>query len=110
MPATRYAYFVGQPVQGKSEQLISQLQAIVAGFAKLPGVQSAQLELPRYFEPGAPQIYAAVRISFNTLEDIDIALATPERQRLRQEFVENVAPLFDGTISHINYEAQEFAA
>lgn len=108
MPATRYAYFVGQPVQGKSEQLISQLQAIVAGFAKLPGVQSAQLERPRHFDPGAPQIYATIRISFKTLEDIDIALASPERQRLRQEFVDKIVPLFEGTVSHINYQAQEF--
>jgi hypothetical protein len=29
-------------------------------------------------------------------------------KRVRQEFQANVAPLFEGTISHINYEGQEF--
>jgi hypothetical protein len=108
MPATRYAYFIGQPVEGKAEQFFSHLEQTVAGFSKLPGVKSAQLERPCYFETGAPEIYATVRISFNSLDDIEAALATPERQRLRAEFKANVAPLFEGTISHINYEAKEF--
>ncbi len=110
MPATRCAYFLGRPVEGKSEQLMQSLGAIVTGFAALPGVTSAQLERPSYFESDALDIYAVVRLSFDSLEDIDVALAAPERQRLRRQFAERILPLFQGTVTHVNYTAEEYRA
>jgi len=107
MPATRYAYFIGRPAEGKSEQFMQALSAVAAGFATLPGVRSAQLERPYFFESEALDVYAAIRLSFDRPEDIDAALATPERQQLRRQFVEQVLPLFQGVVTHINYSADE---
>lgn len=107
MPATRYAYFIGRPIEGKSEQFLQELDDIVTGFSALPGVRSAQLERPYYFETDELDIYATVRISFDRPEDIDAALATPKRQELRARFAERVKPLFDGAITHINYNGTE---
>jgi len=108
MPATRYAYLLGKPVEGKSEQFLHELSEIVAGFSSLPGVQSAQLERPYYFETNDLDIYATVRISFESTEAIEAALATTRRQELRAQFAERVKPLFEGVVTHINYESTEF--
>ncbi|WP_397473268.1 hypothetical protein [Pusillimonas sp.] len=107
MPATRYAYFIGRPIEGQSEQFMQELSAIVTGFSTLPGVKSAQLERPYYFESDELDIYAAVRLSFDSPKDIDAALATTRRQELRAQFAERVKPLFEGVITHINYEGDE---
>lgn len=108
MPATRYAYFIGKPVEGKSDEFLEELGAIVRGFSTLPGVRSAQLEKPYYFETDDLAIYATVRISFDSTEDIETALATPERQELRTRFAQRVKPLFDGVVTHINYDSTEY--
>lgn len=108
MPATRYAYFLGRPIEGKSEQFLHELGEVVAGFSGLPGVVSAQLERPYYFETDDLDIYATVRISFESSEAIDVALATTRRQELRAQFAERVKPLFNGVVTHINYESTEF--
>lgn len=108
MPATRYAYFIGRPVEGKSELFLQELNAIVAGFSTLPGVRSAQLERPYYFETDDLDIYTTVRISFDTVEDIEAALATTKRQELRAQFTQRVKPLFQGIVTHINYESAEY--
>jgi len=110
MPATRYAYFIGRPVEGKSEQFLQALSDIVAGFSTLPGVRSAQLERPYYYESDELDIYAAVRISFDGPQDIEAALATPKRQELRAQFAERVKPLFSGIVTHINYNGDEHLA
>lgn len=106
---TRYAYFMGQPKAGAEDQFMAGLEAATAQYAGLPGVRSARLEIPETIDDGAPAIFASIRMAFDSAADIEIALASPERQLVRAAFVSQVLPLFEGTVAHINSGGREFA-
>lgn len=99
---TRYAYFIGRPVEGASQQFVSALRAAAAEYADLPRVRSVYLDLPVAIDEGAPPIFASIRLTFGSAADIDAALASPERQLARALFADKVLPLFDGKVVHIN--------
>ena len=53
-------------------------------------------------------IACQIIVEFNSLADVDRMLASPERQALRSRVLE-VAALFEGAISHIDYATGEHA-
>lgn len=106
---TRNAFFLGQPVAGSEEQFRAGLETGTAAYAKLPGVRSARLEFPLARDAGAPNIYATIRMVFASAADIEHALASPERQRVRAAFADAVMPLFEGTVAHVNSSGIDFA-
>jgi hypothetical protein len=76
---------------------------LVPALQRLPGVDSARSLWPRRLEDAPPNIACQILVEFSGLGRVDLMLASPERQALRAR-VKEVAALFDGTISHIDYE------
>lgn len=105
---TRYAYFLGRPVVGSEAQFAAGLEAAVLLYARLPRMRSAQLEFAIHVDEGAPPVFAIIRLNFDSAQDIEDALASPERQRARAAFVSDVMPLFEGKVVHINFHGIAF--
>lgn len=76
---------------------------LVPALKALPGVQDAKALWPRRLEDQPPGIACQILVQFDSLGDVDRMLASPERHRLRDR-VREIAALFDGAISHIDYE------
>ena len=76
---------------------------LVPALRKLPGVADARSLWPRRREDQPPNIACQVIVEFASRADVDTMLASPERQALRAR-VKEIAALFDGAISHIDYE------
>jgi hypothetical protein len=82
--------------RGIDEDLILSLKA-------LPGVRDAKALWPRQFEDGPPAIACQILVEFGERADLDRMLGSAERRALRARVGELVA-LFNGELSHINYE------
>ncbi|QRX81735.1 hypothetical protein [Glaciimonas sp. PAMC28666] len=106
---SRYAYFVGKAVNGASAALLEQLHICTLGYATLPKVLSARLEVPVHLDPSAPEVFACIRMTFENAEDIDVALASAQRDVVRAGVVKNVLPLFEGTVHHIAFRDYDAA-
>jgi hypothetical protein len=105
---SRVAYFVGEAVNGASEALLAQLHICTLGYATLPKVLSASLEVPIHRDASAPQVFACIRMTFEKAEDIDVALGSAQRDVVRAGVAQNVLPLFEGTVHHIAF--RDFSA
>ncbi|WP_050460928.1 hypothetical protein [Herbaspirillum autotrophicum] len=105
---TRNAFFLGRPVAGTEDKFIAGLEVGTAAYAKLPGVRSARLEFPLEIDAGGPEIFATIRMVFDSSEDIAQALASPQRQAVRATFAENVMPMFEGKVVHVNSRGIDF--
>lgn len=105
---TRNAFFLGRPAAGAEDKFIAGLETGTAAYAKLPGVRSARLELPLHIDAGGPEIFATIRMVFDSAEDIELTLASPQRQAVRAVLVANVMPLFEGTVVHVNSRGTDF--
>lgn len=104
---TRCAYFTGRPRAGREEAFDQRLREGLALYRGLPGLQSAVLHLADEAEPGAPALHAVMELRFADAAAVQAALATPLRQQLRAWFHEQVLPLFDGSVAHINHASAE---
>jgi len=69
----------------------------------LPGVRDARALWPRRREDNPPDIACQILIEYDKRDDIDLMLASPERQALRSR-VAGITALFDGAVSHIDCE------
>ncbi len=105
---TRNAFFLGQPAVGAEDRFRAGLKNGTEQYARLPGVRSARLEYPLAKDEGAPDIYATIRMVFESEQDIERALASPERQLVRATFVADVMPLFEGRVAHVNSVGIDF--
>ena len=105
---TRNAFFLGAPVAGADDKFRAGLESGTAQYAKLPGVRSARLEFPLTKDDGAPDIYATIRMVFDSEQDIERALASPQRQLVRAAFAGAVMPLFEGKVVHVNSVGIDF--
>ena len=105
---TRNAFFLGRPAAGAEDKFIAGLETGTAAYAKLPGVRSARLEFPLQIDAGGPDIFATIRMVFDSAEDIEIALTSPLRQTVRAAFAGNVMPLFEGKVVHVNSRGTDF--
>ena len=101
---SRTAYFVGKAVGNAAGALLEQLQICADAYATLPKVLSATLQVPIHSDAAAPDVFACITMTFETAEDIDVALASPERDAVRAGVVKNVLPLFEGSIHHIAFK------
>jgi hypothetical protein len=100
----RSAFWTGTPKSGSAEQFQAAIDdMLVPALRVLPGVRDASALWPRRFEDKPPQIACQILVEFENREDVDRMLASPERHALRTKVVEIVG-LFDGAISHIDYE------
>ena len=99
----RSAFWVGTPKTGATKEFQDAVNGeLVPGLRKLPGVRGAKALWPERLEDHPPAIACQVLVEFDDKDGVDLMLASPERRAFRQRVVE-VAGLFDGAISHIDY-------
>lgn len=102
----RTAFWVGAPkpeCDGRFKQAIKcdLLPAIKA----CPGVKDVLALWPRKREDDPPIIACQLIIMFDEQADIAVMLASPQRTEMRK-LVPAIVALFDGAVSHINYEVE----
>lgn len=106
----RSAYFTGRPVPGQEDLLHSRLGEVLQMYLGLPKIRAAQLLSAKDIEEGGPNLHATLQLCFDNEADLLAALATPYRQTLRTHFLEQIFPLFEGTVKHVNHAVQERVA
>lgn len=100
----RSAFWTGTPRSGSEIAFRDAVNdELVPALKTLPGVEDAKALWPRRLEDAPPAVACQILVEFASLADVDRMLASPERQALRTR-VREVAQLFDGAISHIDYE------
>jgi hypothetical protein len=101
----RSAYWIGEAIDGD----VAAVKQFVRGtllpeLASLPRVQSAQVFWPEGREPGAPNLLCQIALSFHSREDIDVMLASPQREDMRRRAFASLKAIFNGTIAHLDLE------
>ena len=100
----RSAFWTGSVRPGQEGRFQDAVdRELVPALRQLPGVADANSLWPRRREDQPPNIACQVIVEFAERDDVDKMLASPERHALRVR-VKEIAALFDGTISHIDYE------
>jgi antibiotic biosynthesis monooxygenase (ABM) superfamily enzyme len=99
----RSAFWSGAPKPGMDADFRSAINAeIVPGLAALPGVQDVKALWPQRLEDNPPAIHCQIIVQFGDEAAVDAMLASPERAAMRAR-VREIAGMFDGAISHIDY-------
>jgi antibiotic biosynthesis monooxygenase (ABM) superfamily enzyme len=102
-PWIRSAFWTGQVKHGHEAEFRGAVDdELIPALSRLPGVLSARSLWPERLEDNPPQVACQVIVEFANRKDVDTMLASPERRALRDR-VREVAALFDGSISHIDY-------
>jgi hypothetical protein len=100
----RSAFWIGQPRAGEEQSFRDAIGTeLVRAFGALPGVQDVKALWPRNREDDPPRIWCQFLVMFGSRDRMDLMLASAERAALRPR-VREVAGLFDGAVSHIDYE------
>lgn len=106
----RSAFWTGRIKPGSEDAFIAAMdEELVPALARLPGVRGVRSLWPRRLEDSPPAIACQIVVEFESREDVDRMLASSERLALRGR-VREVAGLFEGAISHIDYEVGASAA
>lgn len=72
----------------------------ISGF---PGLRKLRVLRARWLEDGDPGIYQTIEMTFDSLEAIEAALASPQRAE-NIVLMKEIMPLFEGKVFHVNYE------
>lgn len=100
----RSAFWTGAPKPGSEEAFRAAIDGeLVPSLRTLPGIAGARSLWPRRLEDNPPNVACQVLVEFETRDDVDRMLASAERATLRLR-VGEIAGMFDGAISHIDYE------
>ncbi|WP_310533699.1 hypothetical protein [Novosphingobium sp.] len=100
----RSAFWLGSPQVIHAEAFDRAINTeLVPALGGLPGVSGARAMWPRRLEDSPPSIYCQVIVEFADFAALETMLASPERAALRAR-VREIAAMFDGTISHIDFE------
>ena len=103
----RSAFWIGVARDGCEDKFRTAMNdELVPALRLLPGVRDAKALWPRRYEDHPPKVSCQILVEFASLADVDRMLASPERQTLRAR-VREVAGMFDGAISHIDYEVAQ---
>lgn len=100
----RTAFWQGSPRQGcavRWREIIE--RELLPAFRAIPGVHHAKACWPDRFEDDPPPIACQFIVEFATRDDLERMLASPERAAARG-VVQRASALFDGRISHIEYQ------
>lgn len=101
----RSAYWVGAPRMGADRHFHDLIEgALLPAMRRMPGVRAVHGLWPRKFEDSPPGIALQVLVEFADRADAERMLASEERKALRPRVLEAVA-LFDGSLSHIEFES-----
>lgn len=100
----RSAFWIGRPKAGQEAAFKAAIDdELVPAMRRFPGVASVRSLWPEKREDSPPDIALQVLVEFDKREDTELMLASPERAALRPR-VKEVATLFDGKMSHIEYQ------
>jgi hypothetical protein len=99
----RSAFWVGVPRSGSENGFRDAVNLeLVPALRKLPAVRGAKALWPERLEDTPPNIFCQILVEFDGREGVDEMLASEERKALRSR-VREIAGMFDGAISHIDY-------
>lgn len=100
----RSAFWLGTPKDGARTHFRAAIDGeIVPGLRALPFVRDVKALWPERREDDPPNLALQILVQFDDRQGVDGMLASAERRAMRARVVE-IAALFDGTISHIDYE------
>ena len=100
----RTAFWIGEPKPGRAEELKAMLNnVLIPEMRQFPGVASIKVLWPKDFEDSPPNIFCQVFIEYSSAEAMQQMMECRERAALRPQVLEAVS-MFDGAVSHINYE------
>lgn len=101
----RSAFWIGKPKPGAETDFDQALNDdLIPAFRLIPTVERALVLWPQHREDHPPEIYCQVLVEFSSKAALDQMMGSPERLALRPRVLA-AAQLFDGAISHIDYEA-----
>ena len=72
---------------------------VLAAIGTYPGIRQVKLRRLVQADDGTPQIYMVFDLYFDSLDDMNAALASPTRQAVRQQ-IGAVMGLFQGRVYH----------
>lgn len=100
----RCAYFEGT-VDEKDREKFKQtiVDLVVPTMEKFPGVRDVRVLWSREIEEGAPEYFMVLQHFYDSLEALHSALESEVRTEV-WEGLNQIMPLFDGRVVHINYE------
>lgn len=105
----RSAFWMGRPKGGQEAEFDRAIDdELLPALNRLPGVTSARALWPRRFEDDAPAIYCQTIVEFADEAGLRTMMASEERKVMRSRVTELIA-LFDGGLSHIDYEVGPLA-
>jgi uncharacterized protein (TIGR02118 family) len=76
---------------------------VLSAIGTYPCVRGISLRRLEQRDDGAPEIYMIFDILFDSIEDMDAALASDTRERVREQ-IAKVMPAFKGRVYHIVFE------
>ena len=79
---------------------------VVPEIGTYPGIRGVTLRKLVEADDGAPAIYMQFDLQFDTLADMEAALASPVRTAVRDRIKAGMAP-FQGTVTHVVSESME---
>lgn len=99
----RTAFWMGTPRPGMEPQWRQAIQQeLLPAFRAIPGVLDAKACWPDKREDEPPEFACQFIVEFASRAELERMLASPERVAVRPR-VQQVAALFEGRISHIEY-------
>ena len=100
----RSAFWTGRVKPGNEAAFRNAIDdELVPALRRLPAVKGVRALWPQRLEDQPPNIACQIVVEFDDRDGVDRMLASPERQQVRGR-VKELLPLFDGAISHIDYE------
>jgi hypothetical protein len=100
----RCAYFQGDVDPADRERFDRFMdEEIMPRLVHMPKVRAIRLLRGRKFEDDGPRFYQTIEQDYDSLADIEAALASEVRGEMRHKLAE-IMPLFKGKLSHTNHE------
>ena len=72
---------------------------VLAAIGTYPGIRQVKLRRIELADEGSPPTYMVFDLYFDSLDDMNAALASPTRQAVRQKIAEGMGP-FKGRVYH----------
>jgi hypothetical protein len=99
----RFAYFEGQ-VDNRDQKLfdnvvVNEMLPLIKSF---PEIRDVKVLKNVWVEENAPPIYMCLQLTFDSKEDMEIALQSKQRAASKAK-AEEIVPLLNGRVYHMNY-------
>ena len=101
----RCAYFEGTVAPENRERFNRFFEdEVVPLVARFPNIRTVRLLRSDWHEDGAPGIYQTMEMTFDSLADVEAALASEPRAENKENTQKSgIMDLFDGRLYHINH-------